>query len=100
MKPTFTLIGSNDNLTLKTPFVKIKKDDEVYGQLHYRRRYRSFYQVSDDISSPGTLEREKTPLLSIKDAYPKVLIARTRHEKYLYEGISIINLDDFLLNKE
>lgn len=64
-----------------------------------KRNEKLYIQVSDNISDEDTFNREVASLLSIKDAYPKMVIARTHHAMYTYEGIQIIDIKDWLNSK-
>ena len=68
-------------------FVALKRSEKIY------------IQVADNITLPETFSREVEPLLKIRDAYPKMLIARTRNSEYQYEGIRVVDIADWLLNK-
>ena len=63
-----------------------------------RGNEKVYIQVSDNIEMPETLNREIAPLQAIRDAYPKLLIARTRHEDYDIEGVQVVDIAHWLLN--
>ena len=68
-------------------FVAMKRDEKIY------------IQVADNISDETTFKGEVESLLKIKDAYPKIIIARTKHPEYMYEGIRIIDIGEWLIGK-
>lgn len=65
-------------------FVAIKRGEKLY------------IQVTNSIDDPDTMRREVEPLLQIKDAYPKMILTRTRQEPYQYEGVRIVDVADWL----
>ena len=67
-------------------FVAIKRSEKLY------------IQVSSSIDDPDTFQREVDPLLKIKDAYPKMILSRTRQEAYQYEGVQIVDVADWLVD--
>ena len=47
-----------------------------------------------------TFERERTPLLAIRDAYPKLILTWSGHAVYASEGIQIVDPARWLAREE
>ena len=74
-----------------------------HGEIDFTVKNRNgeieYYQVSWEISSPETVEREFTPLETVKDNYPKFLLT-TESFPQNRAGIIHKNVFEWLLEKE
>ncbi len=87
----------------------MRRDYEVYVGCLYDKEVdfvamkhgeKMYIQVSDDIRREEAFQREVKSLLAIKDAYPKMLLARSGHAESQYEGIRIIDLARWLYDSQ
>lgn len=60
----------------------------------------TYFQVTADMTNQSTFEREMTPLKNIKDNYEKIVLTLDKFSVGNYEGIKVINLIDWLLEKD
>ena len=79
-------VGKYDNL--EVDFVTNNTDETVY------------YQVATRASEDNTLERELTPLINIRDNYPKCLLLLDGGANSGTSGIEVVNIIDWLLEKD
>ncbi len=76
-------------------YVGVLNDKEI-DFVAIKNGIKTYIQVSDDISAEKTKEREVNALLAIEDAYPKILLANTKHEDSQIEGVKIIDIARWL----
>ena len=59
----------------------------------------TYYQVTADMTAEETFEREMRPLRGIQDNYDKIVLTLDRFSAGNYDGIKVINVIDWLLEK-
>lgn len=79
-------VGKLDNMEID--FIAIKQEKKLY------------IQVTKQIGSPETEQREYGRLLDIRDNYPKYVLRTDAFADGNYEGIKTMHIADFLLSDE
>lgn len=74
-----------------------KVGDKEIDFIATRDDVKIYYQVTDDMTSRSTAERELAPLMAVRDNYEKVVIAMSTNSTASVDGIKIVRLIDFLL---
>ncbi len=79
-------VGKNDSFEID--FIATRREEKIY------------VQVSKEIGSESTREREYNRLLDIEDNYPKYVLLYDDCAGGNYKGIKTIHIADFLLSKD
>ena len=79
-------VGKLENMEID--FIAVKQENKLY------------IQVTREIASPETEQREYGRLLDIRDNYPKYVLRTDAFADGNYEGIKTMHIADFLLSDE
>lgn len=98
-------LASNDKYHLSDhafKYAKLGTKNADHGRMlenfvAIRRDEKLCIQVANSMDDPDAFRREVDPLLRIRDAYPRIILARTRQEAYQHEGVKIEDVADWLL---
>ena len=58
----------------------------------------TYFQVTADMTSEETFQREMRPFTNIRDNYPKIVLTLDHFSSGNYDGIQIVNVMDWLLD--
>ena len=75
-----------------------KQDDKEVDFVAIRREEKIYVQVTYQLASQATVERECAPLLAINDHYPKYVVSMDSLWQDNVEGVRHRHIADFLLD--
>lgn len=77
-----------------------KQDDKEVDFVGLRREEKIYVQVTYQLASQATVDREFAPLLAINDHYPKYVVSMDEMWQDNMEGVKHKHISEFLLEEE